>query len=151
MNKMGHNGLLPFISCTIHVVHNAFQNGIVALRQDVEGLAYNLHAWSKRSPCKEEDFRELSDSTTIEVQSLFLLHVHTRWLTLCLVLERIVERWDNAKKYFLKYLPEKKEYKKSLPKSSRYQRIVKALKEEVTTLAEIEFLIGVASLFNTYL
>ena len=40
---MGHNGLLSFISCTIHVVHNAFHKGIVALHQDVEGLAHELH------------------------------------------------------------------------------------------------------------
>ena len=148
---MGHKGLLPFINYTIHVVHNAFHKGIVALRQDVEVLACDLHAWFKRSPCKEEDFRELSDSTTIEDGSLFLRHVDTRWPTLCLVLERIVERWDDVKEYFLKYLPEKKEYTKSLPKNSRCQRIVKALKEEVTTLAGIEFLIGVAPLFSTYL
>ena len=51
----------------------------------------------------------------------------------------------------MKYLPEKKEYKKSLPKSSPYQRIVKTLKEEVTPLVETEFLIGVAPLFNPYL
>ena len=38
-----------------------------------------------------------------------------------------------------------------MPKGSCYQRIVKALKEEVTALAEIELLIGVAPLFNTYL
>ena len=90
---------------------NAFRNGIVALLQDVEGLAYNPHAWFKRSRCKEEDFRELSDSTTIEVlkMSLFSYDMLTqRWLTLCGVLERIVERWDDAKEYFLKYLPEKK-------------------------------------------
>ena len=62
---MGHNGLLSFISCTIHVVHNAFHKGIVGLHQDVEGLAHDLHAWFKHSPSKEEDFRELSDSTTI--------------------------------------------------------------------------------------
>ena len=67
------------------------------------------------------------------------------------VLERIVQRWGDAKEYFLKYLPEKKEYEKSLPKNSRYQRTVKALKEEVTILAEIEFLIGVAPLPNFYL
>lgn len=67
------------------------------------------------------------------------------------VLERIVQRWGDAKEYFLKYLPEKKEYEKSLPKNSRYQRTVKALKEEVTILAEIEFLIGVAPLFIAYL
>ena len=28
LKEMGHNGLLPFISCTIHVVHNAFHKGI---------------------------------------------------------------------------------------------------------------------------
>ena len=67
---MGHNGLLSFISCTIHVVHNDFHKGIVALHQDAEGLAHELHAWFKHSPYKEEDFRELSDSTTIE-DSLF--------------------------------------------------------------------------------
>ena len=84
--------------------------------------------------------------------SLFSYDMLTqRWLTLCGVLERIVERWDDAKEYFLKYLPEKKEYKKSLLKNSRYRRIVKASKKKVTTLAEIEFLIGVAPLFNTYL
>ena len=27
LKEMGHNGLLPFISCTIHVVHNAFHKG----------------------------------------------------------------------------------------------------------------------------
>ena len=64
---------------------------------------------------------------------------------------KIVERWDNAKESFLKYLPEKKKYKKSLPKNSHYQCFVKSLKEEITTLAGIEFLIGVALVFNTYL
>lgn len=64
---------------------------------------------------------------------------------------KIVERWDNAKESFLKYLPEKKKYKKSLPKNSHYQCIVKSLKEEITTRAGIEFLIGVALVFNTYL
>ena len=43
---------------------------VVALRQDVEGLAYDLHAWLKRSQCKEADFRKLSDSITIEDESL---------------------------------------------------------------------------------
>lgn len=36
-----HKGLLPFIYCTIHVVHNAFHRGIVTLRQDVERLAHD--------------------------------------------------------------------------------------------------------------
>ena len=55
LKEMGHKGLLPFINCTIHVLYNAFHKGKIALRQDVEGLAYDLHAWFKRSPCKEEE------------------------------------------------------------------------------------------------
>ena len=120
LKEMGHKGLLPFINCIVHVVHNAFHKGVTVLHQDVDGLAFDLHAWFKHSPCKEDDFRELSDSTTIEDESLFLRHVDTRWLTLCPVLERIIERWDDAKVYFLKYLPEKQEYKRSLPKNARY-------------------------------
>ena len=73
-------------------MNNAFHKGIVALGQDVEGLAFDLHAWFKRSSCKEDDFRELSNKTIIEDKYLLLQHVDKRWLTLCLVLGRIVER-----------------------------------------------------------
>ena len=44
LKEMGRKGLLPFINCTIHVVHNAFHKGIVSLHQDAEGLPYDLHA-----------------------------------------------------------------------------------------------------------
>ena len=107
--------------------------------------------WFKHSSCKEDDFRELPGKTIIEDESLLLRHVNKKWLALCLVLGRIVERWDDAKEYFLNYLPEEKEFKKSLQKNCHYQPIVKELKEEITTLAEIKFLIGIGSLFNTYL
>ena len=124
LKEMRHKSLLPFINCTLHVAHNTFHKGIVTFRQGVEGLAYDLHAWFKHSPCKEEDFKELLDSTTIEEESLFLRHVDTRRLILCSELERIVERWDNTKEYLLEYLPEKEEYEKLLQKNSCYQRIV---------------------------
>ena len=46
-------------------------------------------------------FRELSGSTTMEDESsLFLQDVDTGWLTLCPVLKRKVERWNDAKEYF---------------------------------------------------
>ena len=67
LKEMGHKGLLSFINCTFHVVHSAFHKGIVALHQDVEGLAYDLHVWFKCSPCKEEDFRELSDTPLLKM------------------------------------------------------------------------------------
>ena len=115
----------------------------------MEQLAFDLHAWFKQSPCKIEDFAKLAESTNLEDVSLFLLHVSTRWLTLSPALERIINRWDDAKKYFLDYLPRQQEYKRHLPKNKRYQHIVSSLKEnEKEILIEIKFLVGVAPLFN---
>ena len=73
------------------------------------GLAYDFDAWFKRSPCKGKDFRKPSDLTTIEDGSLFPKHLDTRWLTLGLVLERIVERWDDAKEFFFFLIPPREE------------------------------------------
>ena len=41
------NVLLPFISCTLHTMHNTFQKAIMVLGEDAEQLAFDLHAWSK--------------------------------------------------------------------------------------------------------
>ena len=140
MKKRGYKGLLPFIACTLHIVHNAFHKGIASLDQEMEQLAFDPHCLVQ------------AESTNLEDVSLFLWHVSTRWLTLSPALERIINRWDDAKKYFLDYLPRQQEYKRHLPKNKRYQRIVSSLKEnEKETLIEIKFLVGVAPLFNKYL
>ena len=75
----------------------------------------------------------------------------SRWLTLAPALERILKRWEDAKDYFLRYLPDKKEYKKTLPNNKRYTRIKNALNSESETLLQIKFLVGVAPIFTTYL
>ena len=82
-------------------MNNVFPTGIIALLQDLEGLAFNLQARFKRSSCKEVDFRELSDKTILKGESFVLGHVNKRWLTLNLVLGIIVERWDDGEEYFL--------------------------------------------------
>ena len=71
-------------------------------------LHFDLHAWFKDRPCNIEDFKKLSD-VSIEDESLFLHNVNTRWLTLSTILERILLRWNDAKKYFLDFLPKQKE------------------------------------------
>ena len=60
MAVIGYQGFVT-INSRINVIHNAFHNSIVALGQDVEGLAFDLHAWFKRSLRKEDYFTELSD------------------------------------------------------------------------------------------
>ena len=80
---------------------NTFHKGIIALRQDLEGLAIDLQAWFKRLSCKEDDFKELLDKTILKDVSFVLLHANKRWLMLYLVLGRIVKRWYDAEEYFL--------------------------------------------------
>ena len=55
LRKSGHNGLLPFIGCTLHTMHNGYHKGIKEMSSNIEDLVYDLHAWFKNSPCKEED------------------------------------------------------------------------------------------------
>ena len=72
LKDMDFKGLLPFFSCTVHVVHNGFRRGIETLQINVDTLAFDLHAWIKTTSCKAEYLKVLSESTTIHDESLFL-------------------------------------------------------------------------------
>ena len=152
LEKEGKHGLLPLLVCNIHMVHNAFRKGIDVYGEEAEKLCFDLHAWFKIAPCKEEDFRTLSDNIFIDDESLFLRHINARWLTLVPALERVLVRWEDAKKYFVAFLPFNKEYKRHLPKNERFQRINTALKkDEQLSLLEIEFLRNIAPIFTKFL
>ena len=142
---------MPLLVCNIHIIHNGFKKGIDAYGQLCEQLCFDLRAWFKQSPCKEEDYRALSDDICIEDSSLFLHDVNTRWLTLLPALVRVSERWEDTKKYFITFLPFKKENKRHLPKNQSYQRIQTALKNENETKMQIAFLKNIAPLFQKYL
>lgn len=152
IRQRGFKGLLPFMPCSLHIVHNGFHKGIVNFGQDAQQLAFDLHWWFKSSPCKVEDYKELADDSNIEEKSLFLRHVESRWLTLAKSLERVEQHWPQAKKYFLEELPKKKGVLKSLRSNKRYMRIVRALRDfEGETLAQIKFLLGISPVFSEYL
>jgi len=134
LKEQGLNGLLPFLPCTLHLIHNGFKKMLDVLGEDVTTMVFDLHAWFKNHPCKQEDFITLSDCTQSENEALFLRHVITRWLTLTPTLKKILERWSDAKKYFMEFLPQHKEYKQSLKRNERYKRISACfqLKEQVS-------------------
>ena len=120
--------MVPISTEKYIVCWTGYHKGIKEMSANIEDLVYDLHAWFKNSPCKEEDFRSLNEEISID-ESLFLKHVSTRWLTLSPALKRILDRWDSCKHYFVTYLPTVKEYKNTLPKNARYQRILKHFKE----------------------
>lgn len=77
----GLPGLMPFIPCTIHVVHNAFRAGINAYGEASEELALDLFYWLKSSPCCREDYGNVLQELGL-ADELFIRHVQSRWLTL---------------------------------------------------------------------
>ena len=44
LREQGFNGLFPFISCSLHVIRNAFTTGIGIFDSGVEQIAFDLHA-----------------------------------------------------------------------------------------------------------
>ena len=76
---------------------NTFHKGIIALGQDLEGLAIDLQAWFKRLSCKEDDFKELSDKTISKCSAT----CQQKMVDAIPGTGRIVKRWDDAEEYFL--------------------------------------------------
>ena len=133
------------------MVHNAFRQGIDVFGKEAEQLCFDLHTWFKQAPCKDEDFRYLSEDIDID-SSLFLRHISARWLTLVPALDRVSERSEVAIKYFLTFLPYKKEYKYHLPKNEREQRISKSFKEDKRRIElQMAFLKNIAPICTKFL
>ena len=69
---------------------------------------------------RHERVKNLSDFSTINDETLSLLHVNARRLTVSTTLEQVLRRWDDAKKkYFLEYVLTRNEYKNTLPLNSK--------------------------------
>ena len=122
----------------------------------IQNFTFELHAWFKISPCKREDFLQVA----FELQSmeyfsknkaLFYRHVETRWLILVPVLEKVLERWEVSKEYFLEYLPKRKGFEKGAATNERYKRISTLFKRENVILVQIAFLIDAAIPFQKFL
>ena len=152
LKEMGFNGLLPLITCTLHVIHNGFRKGLNVYGHEAEELAFDLYYWFRIAPCKREDFRKLENDMDLHLhKSLFLRHIEARWLTLVLALERVLSRLSSVEEYFLEFLPSKKEYKATLPNNKRFNRIEGHLKNKAKVVAQITFLTECAPMFNEFL
>ena len=71
LKKKVHKGLIPFLGCTLHVMHNCFHKGIKTFLYKIKDFAFDLHAWFKHSPCKEEDFKNLEESIELPESFFF--------------------------------------------------------------------------------
>ena len=75
LKSQSHPGLLSFLSCNMHVVHNSFKAGLTVYGSEAEEMTLYLHEWFKSSPCKREDFLKLEENTQLD-SSLFIAMSH---------------------------------------------------------------------------
>ena len=52
----GLHGVLPFIPCNLHIVHNALRQGLNVFGEQAEQFVLDLFLFLKASPCRREDF-----------------------------------------------------------------------------------------------
>ena len=104
LKSLGFTGLVEFMACNIHTVHNGFKYGLSEYGQLAEQLAIDLFYWFKAHPARKEDYFKTQNELGFDEQ-LFIRHVSCRWLTLIPALTRIVDNWESICSYFLKELP----------------------------------------------
>ena len=150
--SLGAPGLVPFVPCTLHVVHNSFRKGLNSYGEEAEHFAVDIFQWFKSHISQREDYATTLEGLELD-DELFMRHVQCRWLTLVPALERIASHWTPLTKYFLTDLPQRSKKDNSyglLKKNPRYLRICQSLSGK-ECLAQIHFLVSVGPLFEPFL
>ena len=125
---MLHPGLLPFNQCCLHKAHNIYDKGILVYGTEVENLTFDLNSWFKIAPCKSENSMqvaaELQDKQIFQVfshnEALFYRQTETRSVTLVPSLQKVKERLEQCKEYYLVYLPSCKKFDKTTAANKSY-------------------------------
>lgn len=149
LKSLGFPGLVEFMPCNVHAVHNGFKYGLSEYGQLAEQLAIDLFYWFKAHPARKEDYFKTQTDLGFDEQ-LFLRHVNCRWLTLIPALTRIVDNWEPIRSYFLKELPKAAREEKTgkvLDQNESYRRICKAIQGK-DILMQMQFLISVKPVFD---
>ena len=152
MKESDLHGILPFIPCNLHIVHNAFRQGLNIFGEQAEQLVLDLFYFLKASPCRKEDFFETQLGLGLD-EGMFIKHVQSHWLTLIPAVKRVLKNWEAVEKYFLIELPRmmaKEKREASLKNNERYKRICHKLKDP-EVLVQLHFLQNLESVFHPFL
>ena len=129
-------------SCSLHLIHSAFQKGIKQLFQgqvpsatsnsegsgelpkknetfDLDDFFTDIHSFFKLSSARCEDYTSL-ESVTGVVAEHAKNHTETCWVSMRYVAVQCLEQWPNLKEYFLKFLLKQKNFKQEVENIARY-------------------------------
>ena len=149
LKEQGFPGLMSFIPCNLHVIHNAFRKGLDIFGAHAESLAIDLFYWFKSSAARREDWSLTMAELELD-EKLFIRHIESRWQSLIPAFERIIVKWDATKQHFLEELPKnarESKCEKQLTSNERYRRISHKLGSKILQ-AQLHFLCSVGPLFQ---
>ena len=115
----------------IHITHNGFRSSIKKSDFNVDLFAINVNFFFKFSAAFGADYIDVASLK--EVVSYFLIkHSSACWVALKRVCVRLLEQFENLRRYFFEFLPNTSTFKRTVKETDRYKRIVKSLKNEIT-------------------
>lgn len=141
--------VLDIGSCNLHKVNNSFLKAIEDLDFEYDGFACDLCFFFKISSGRRGDFANMFLETEVETENM-LKHSKIRWLSIGRSAQRIVDQWLNICKYFLEYLPTKKDGYKRVSKTERFKSIVRQLKN-IETKPYLMFAVYLCSLVDDFI
>ena len=134
--------LLNVGSCSLHVVHGAFRNGIKQTNWEIDLLLRSLHSLFNETPARREDYTKITGSRVFPQQ--FCGH---RWLEDKKVAERALEIWPNITVFITETL---KKPKNQIPTSASFATVRSAVQSRLT-IAKLQFFISTAAIMKPYL
>ncbi|XP_046591733.1 uncharacterized protein LOC124293709 [Neodiprion lecontei] len=147
VNQLRGKGLLDIGSCNIHIIHNAFLKGLSELGNEVSDLILQIYYFFHGWPSRCEDFEKCQIEENLPTNH-FIKHVATRWLTLEPSAQRVLEQWKGLTRYFLRFIPNKKDCKQ-LMASQKYLTICKYIRQK-DMKAQFYFVIDSAAIFTKF-
>jgi len=90
--------LIDIGTCNIHIVHNAYLNGLSKFG-DASDLILLIYHYFDGYPSRWEEFVSILNDLELPTKH-FIKHVTSRWLTLQNAAERLLQNWKGIEKYF---------------------------------------------------
>ena len=134
--------LLNVGSCSLHVVHGAFRNGMKQTNWGIDLLLKSLHSLFNETPARREHYTNITESEVFPQQ--FCGH---RWLEDKKVAERALEIWPNITAYVTETLMKPKS---QIPTASSFATVRSAVQNDLT-IAKLQFFVSTASIMKPYL
>lgn len=90
---------ITIIKCICHSLALCANNGCKKLPRSPENLAHNIFNFFSASAKRQSEFQQFQEFMGVDIHKM--LHpAQTRWLSLSLVIDRIVGQWEALKLYF---------------------------------------------------